>query len=116
MSRREDLRAQYIQAWYDMDIESLIRTTRADYQFDDPAEPGPVTRDGLAGYMQRWQAHAQGKNEWVLEHEVRQDMDGILTDWHWWRVIGTDLTGAAVVKTSDDGVFLERICYFKREP
>jgi len=43
-------------------------------------------------------------------------MDGILTDRHGWRVIGTDLTGAAVAKTGDDGIFPERICHFKREP
>ena len=114
MSRREVLRAQYIQAWYNMDLDRLVQATRQDYQFDDPAAPRPVTREGLAGYMQRWHDHAQGMNEWILEHEVRQDRDGILTDWHWWGVVGTDLTGAAVLKTSDDGVFLERICYFER--
>jgi hypothetical protein len=32
----------------------------------------------------------------------------------WWAVVGTDLTGAAVVMTSDAGVFLERISYLAR--
>jgi hypothetical protein len=29
--------------------------------------------------------------------------------------VGTKLCGAAVVKTNDTGVFLERIVYFERE-
>lgn len=108
------MRAQYIAGWTEMDLAKLIGATTPDYRFEDPAEPAAVGRDDLAGYMQRWHRHAQGMNDWILEHEVRQDKDGVLTDWHWWRVIGTDLSGAAVVKTSDAGVFLERICYFKR--
>lgn len=116
MSRREDLRAQYIQVRCDMGLERLIGATRLDYQFDEPAERGTVMRESFAGYMQRLHRHGLGKNTWILEHEVRQDMDGILTGWHCWRVIRTDLTGAAVAKTSGDDVFLERISYFKREP
>lgn len=49
MSRRKVLRAQYIQVWYHMDLDRLIQATRQDYQFDDPAEPCPVTREGLSG-------------------------------------------------------------------
>ena len=114
MTKREDLRARYIAGWYERNLGELMATTTPDYMFDDPVELVPVTRDGIAGSMLRWDAHAQGLNEWVLEHEVRQDKDGILTNWHWWRLVGTDLCGAAVVKTSDQGVFLERIAYFER--
>jgi hypothetical protein len=50
----------------------------------------------------------------MLDHQVRQDSNGILTDWLWWHVSGTELAGAAVVLTSDEGVFVERIAYFRR--
>jgi hypothetical protein len=49
--------------------------------------------------MKRWDARAERKNEWRIEHEARQDTNGILTDWHWWQVVGTNLNGAAVVMT-----------------
>jgi hypothetical protein len=115
LADRFALRAQYIAGWYEMDAEKLVSATRDDFIFDDPAEPAPVSRLGLQEYMWRWQKHAQFKNEWILQHQTREDKDGVLTDWLWWEVVGTKLCGAAVVKTSDAGVFLERIVYFKRE-
>jgi len=118
MSSRIELRERYLQGWYQMDAELLLTSTAHDFIFDDPAEPEPVTRDMLTGYMQRWdrRAHAAGgDNQWVLSHETRTDIDGILTDWEWWEVIGTELQGAAVVLTNDNGVFLERITYFDRK-
>jgi len=112
MTRREELRADYIAGWYEKDLAKLMRSTRADYQFLDPAEAAPIRRGDIEAYMKSWDARAQGQNDWILEHETRQDKDGILTDCHWWQVIGTPLRGAAVVMTSDEGVFFERIAYF----
>lgn len=115
MANRYDLRARYIEGWYEQDVSKLLETTTPGFVFDDPAEPAPITRDGLADYMQRWLARAGGENNWRLTHEVRQDTDGILTDWEWWEVLGTDMQGTAVVITSDVGVLEERITYFKRQ-
>ena len=118
MSSRIELRERYLQGWYQMDAELLLTSTAHDFIFDDPAEPEPVTRDMLTGYMQRWDRRARaagGDNQWILSHETRTDIDGILTDWEWWQVIGTELQGAAVVLTNDNGVFLERITYFDRK-
>ena len=116
-SRRVDVRERYIQGWYQLDAELLLSATAPEFTFDDPAEPEPVTRNMIAGYMQRWDKRARaagGTNQWRLTHESRNDRDGILTDWEWWEVIGTDLQGAAIVLTNDDGVLLERIAYFNR--
>jgi len=118
MSSRIELRERYLQGWYQMDTGLLLAVTAADFIFEDPAEPGPVSRAMLPGYLQRWDSRARaagGNNEWALTHETRTDNDGILTDWEWWEVIGTELQGAAVVLTNDSGVFLERITYFDRK-
>ena len=114
MTRREELRARYIEGWYELDPEKLLSTTRADFVFDDPAEAAPVTRDGLVDYMHRWAARAGSDPQWLITDAVRQDKDGIMTDWEWWEITGTGLSGSGLVKTSDEGVFLERITYFKR--
>lgn len=116
MSRRIELRECYIAGWYEMDLEKLLSSTADNFVFDDPAEPAPVTRAMLAGYMTRWQARAGRDSEWIISHELREDKDGILTDWEWWEVVGSGLSGAALVETSDEGVFLERIAYFTRTP
>ena len=61
-----------------------------------------------------WTRKAGANNQWILEEEVRQDKNGILTDWEWWGLVGTEIFGMALIKTRDEGVFLERITYFDR--
>lgn len=116
-AKRLKLRESYIEGWYQMNADRLLAATATDFIFDDPAEPGPVTRNMLAEYMQRWdqRTRAMGAdNQWILTHEMRLDNDGVLTDWLWWEVIDTPLQGAAVVLTGNEGVMLERIAYFDR--
>lgn len=117
IASRIKIRERYLQGWNQMDASLLLASTADAFIFEDPAEPGPVSRDMLPDYMRRWDARAStasGNNEWRLTLETRTDSNGILTDWEWWEVIGTDLQGAAVVLTSDEGVLLERITYFDR--
>lgn len=118
MSKRVDFRKNYMQGWYQMDADLLLAATANDFVFDDPVEPGPVQREMLISYMQRWDKRTRAlgaDNKWILTHEMRNDKNGILIDWEWWEVVGTDLQGAALVLTSDEGVFLERITYFDRK-
>jgi len=117
MTTRFELRARYIEGWYELDADKLISSTSHDFIFDDPAEPAPVSREMLAEYMIRWDNRTRSlgsTNVWALSDEVRQDRDGILTEREWWELAGTDLCGMAIVKTRDDGVFFERITYFGR--
>ena len=117
MTTRFELRTRYIEGWYELDADKLMSSTSQDFIFDDPAELEPVSRELLPDYMIRWDKRTRllgATNVWNLSDEVRQDSDGILTDWEWWELVGTDLRGMAIVKTRDDGVFFERITYFDR--
>lgn len=117
MKLRIELREQYIRGWYEKDAELLVAATAHEFIFDDPAEQEPITQAMMPAYMQRWYQRTEqlgADNRWVLSNQVRQDEDGILTDWEWWQLEGTELQGAAFVLTSDDGVILERITYFSR--
>ena len=119
MPDRFELRDLYIQAWYELDANKLIQAVTDDFLFDDPAEPGPIGKADLGDYMRRWDMRTRrlgADNVWILADEVRQDRDGILTDWEWWELPGSPLKGMALVKTSDQGVLLERITYFDRGP
>lgn len=116
-SSRIELRERYMEGWYQMDLALLLETTAIEFIFDDPVEPQPVTRDSLKDYMLRWEQRANmagGNNQWILTHVTRNDKDGVLIDWEWWQIVGTELQGAAIVLTGDSGVLLERITYFDR--
>ncbi|MFT5220095.1 MAG: hypothetical protein ACI9LO_001013 [Planctomycetota bacterium] len=115
-SKRIQLREQYMQGWYKMDPDLLVAATAVDFRFEDPAEPLPIDRSMLPEYMLRWKQRTEAlgsNNQWRLSYETRQDSKGVLTDWEWWELIDTDLQGAAIVLTTDNGVLLERITYFE---
>ena len=114
MTERERLRAQYIDGWYRMDAEMLVSATAPGFEFHDPHEPEIITRFMLADYMVRWDEKTRklgSNNEWLLTDTVRQDRDGVLIDWEYWQLLGTSLEGMALIKTTDDGVLLEKVCY-----
>ena len=54
MTTRFELRARYIEGWYELDADKLVSVTSNDFIFDDPAEPTPVNRESLAEYMIWW--------------------------------------------------------------
>jgi hypothetical protein len=68
--------------------------------------------------MLRWDRRVRalgGDNRWTLTHELREDHEGTLTDWEWWRVGGCNLQGTALILTNDKGVLFEGITYFDRD-
>lgn len=116
MGKRECLRAQYIQGWNTMNAELLVSAVADDFVFDDPAEPAPVTKADLADYMPCWprKAAALGAEfDFEITDKVVRDEEGVLMEWYWWKLIGTDVEGSAVIKTTDDGVESERFAYFR---
>ena len=117
MADRHEHRRCYIEGWYELDAEKLLRSVSDGFVFDDPAEAVPITKSTLAQYVNDWTARvnaAGATGEWELSDVVNVDANGVLICWEWWKVVGTTLEGAAVVKTSDQGVFCERIVYFER--
>lgn len=116
MSNRAQLRAQYIEGWETMDAEKLISAVTDTFEFDDPADPEPITKANLVSYMPVWPEKAKalgGTFRFEIIDKVVQDRDGVLLEWYWWKLIGTDVEGAAVIKTIDQGVVLERLSYYK---
>ena len=116
MSKRSDLRTQYIEGWESMDAAKLISSVTDDFVFDDPAESAPITKKELASYMPIWPERAQSLGaefDFHIFDKVVQNRDGVLLEWYWWRLMGTDVEGAAVIKTTDDGVAYERLTYYR---
>ena len=114
MGDRFHHRQNYIDGWYELDADKLHASIANDFFFDDPAVPELVMRATLTQYMHEWDRRvtdAGATGEWELSDVVNIDEGGVLLCWEWWKVLGTSFEGAAVVKTTDDGVVSERIVY-----
>lgn len=101
-------------AWGDPD--TLRPALAEDFVCHDPTEAQPVTRDGMAAWMERWQQRfidLGGSGQVTNSAEVEADQNGVLTHWHFWQGDGTDLEGAALVKVSDAGVFYQKVFFYK---
>ena len=112
---RFDFRQRYVEGWYEVNGEKLVSACAEKFRFNDPRESQPIDKSGLVDYMHRWNQWTSAlgaTNAWNLKHEVRQDKDGLLTDWEWWELVDTSLCGMAIVQTSDAGVLFETITYF----
>ncbi len=99
-----------------MDAAKILASVTDGFVFDDPAEPEPVTKATIVEYMPVWPKKAEvlgAAFEFDMIDKVVQDKDGVLLEWYWWRLVGTDVEGSAVVKTSDDGVMSERLTYYR---
>ena len=116
MSKRKQLRAQYIEGWEKMDAQMLLSSVSDDFIFDDPAESEAITKAKFESYMPTWPSKARALNAefaFQITDKVVHDKDGILMEWYWWRLIGTEVEGAAVIKTTDNGVEYEKFAYYK---
>ncbi|MFP6731916.1 MAG: hypothetical protein VCD50_17405 [Alphaproteobacteria bacterium] len=116
MSKRAQHRARYIEGWNSMDAGKLLSSTTENFVFDDPADPAPITKVDLVRYMPVWVERAQrlgGTFEFDITDKVVMDEAGILLEWYWWQLTGIDVIGSAIIKTSDEGVFSERITYYR---
>ena len=99
-----------------MDAAKLVSAVADDFVFDDPAEPGPVTKADLARYLPVWPEKARelgAEFDFHIVDKVVQDRDGVLLEWYWWRLRGAEVEGAALIKTTDAGVVSERLSYYR---
>jgi len=116
VSKRLTHRARYIDGWNTMDAAKLMASITDDFIFDDPADPGPITKATLVDYMPVWPnktAALGAQFTFEIIDKTVQDHEGVLLEWYWWRLIGTTVEGSAVIKTSDDGVISERLTYYR---
>ena len=103
MSKRARHRARYVEAWNAMDAEKLLASVADDFLFDDPTDAQPVTKAALAAYLPKWPAKAAALGaafEFEIVDKVVRDDGRLLLEWYWWRLIGADVEGSAVIKTS----------------
>lgn len=113
----QDHIANYAAGWITGDASKIVGAAAPDLVLDDP-NAGKITRDGLADYVAGLteavtQLRGGARHDKLMEMTdvVIRDSEMPVTVWAWFRVPGTPLAGAAVMKFDDRGIFEERIAY-----
>jgi hypothetical protein len=116
--RREDFAELYTHGWADGDASAIMRALADDYVFDNP-RVGNITKPQFEAYFEELQkmveAHRTGSASdkfMTFEDQATADDGTTLTGWVWWRIPGTPLQGAGLVRTTDAGVVFHRSAYY----
>lgn len=105
---------RWLEGWRKGDAAMVLSTVTDDFVHDDAVD-GRFTGEEFAAYVEQLFATentAEGYE--TITDVVTQEQDGVETTWGWWRTLATPLEGAGLVKTREDGVFLERVTYYSR--
>ncbi len=116
MSVREEMLKEYLAGFQSMDPERSLRVAAPDFHILDGALEAPVSRADFPDYMLGWDDRMKalgGTGRYEISDEVVQDLDDCLLRWAWWKFIGTDIEGSALVKVTHDGVAYAKFAYFK---
>jgi hypothetical protein len=113
----QDHVANYAAGWTTGDVAKIVAAAAPDLVLDDP-NAGKIGREGLAAYvagLTEAVAHLRNgdRHDTLIEMTdvVVRDSEMPVIVWAWFRVPGTQLAGAAVMKFDDRGIFEERIAY-----
>ncbi len=115
---RHDYVDLYTRGWADGDVPTMMRALADDFVFDNP-RVGKITKSQFESYFKELQkfvtTHRRGStSERFMEFgDVVRDDDGTtLTNWTWWRIPGTKLEGAGLMKVTDYGVVSHRAAFY----
>ena len=115
MSKREDMLREYLAGFQSMDPARSLRATAPDFRVLDGALEFPVSRASFPDYVLGWEERMKaigGTGRYEVSDEVVQGLDDCLRRWAWWKFIGTDIEGSALVKVTDDGVAYAKFAYY----
>ncbi|WP_263740023.1 hypothetical protein [Defluviimonas sp. WL0050] len=107
---------EYLAGVQSMDPERAMRAAAPGYLWYDGMVAEPITKDQFANYLLGWEDRMKaigGTGRYEVSDELSADQNGHILRWAWWRFVGTDVGGSALLKVGDEGVIYEKIAYFK---
>jgi hypothetical protein len=116
MSKRKEMLKEYLAGFQSMDPERSLRAAAPDFYILDGALEVPVSRARFPEYMLGWDERMKaigGTGSYEVSDEVVQDLNDCLLRWAWWKFIGTEIEGSALVKVTDGGVAYAKFAYYK---
>ena len=115
-TKRAALLHEYLAGVQSMDPERAMQAAAPEFRWHDGMVAEPITRDRFAEYLTGWGDRMRsigGTGRYEVSDELSADQDGHILRWAWWKFVGTDVEGSALLKVGDQGVIYEKIAYFK---
>jgi hypothetical protein len=119
MRNRIELFREYQAGVQSMDPDRAMSVATPDFQFVDGALDYLVTRENFSDYLLGWETRMQsmgGTGRYEVSDQLEVDSEEYLLRWGWWKFIGTEIEGSALVKIIDTGVLYEKIAYYQMPP
>lgn len=121
MSVRQTIQT-YLRGWELGDAALSLSVTASDFCYDDP-NTGRIPRDGFVAFVEDFKRAAVDLGGDENANPFLHYSDTVIKDellpatvWCWWRAVGTDLQGCALIKVGEEGVLHEKIAYFSKLP
>ena len=114
--KRMDLLKEYLAGVQSMDPKRAMRVAAPDYRWYDGMVAEPITKEQFSEYLLNWEDRMRsigGTGRYEVSDELLADQGGHILRWAWWKFVGTDVAGSALLKVGNDGVIYEKIAYFK---
>ena len=114
--KRMDLLKEYLAGVQSMDPERAMRVAAPDYRWYDGMVAEPITKEQFSEYLLNWEDRMRsigGTGRYEVSDELLADQGGHILRWAWWKFVGTDVAGSALLKVGNEGVIYEKIAYFK---
>ncbi|WP_073195809.1 hypothetical protein [Roseovarius marisflavi] len=115
-TKRMDLLKEYLAGVQSMDPKRAMRAAAPDYRWYDGMVSEPITKERFSEYLLNWEDRMRsigGTGRYEVSDELLADQEGHILRWAWWKFVGTDVAGSALLKVGNDGVIYEKIAYFK---
>ena len=115
-TKRAALLAEYLAGVQSMDPARAMRAAAPEYKWYDGMVAEPITKGRFAEYLIGWEDRMRsigGTGRYEVSDELSTNQDGYILRWAWWKFVGTDVEGSALLRVGDQGVTYEKIAYFR---
>jgi len=117
--KRLEMLKEYQKGVRSMDPERAMQAAAPGFLFVDGALVEPITRETFSEYLLGWKDRMKvigGTGRYEVSDELEMNFPNHMLRWGWWKFIGTEIEGSAVVKVTDEGVLYEKIAYYRMPP
>jgi len=104
----------WLEGWRRGDALMILSAVTDDFVYEDPVD-GRFAKAEFATYLEELFASERTPEGFeTITDVVSYEKDGEETTWGWWTTLASPQEGAGLVKARPDGVYVERVAYYRR--